>query len=825
MALGSLVVKIVGDNSQFNKTIANTQKELNKQTKGLQTVAKSMSGVGDSMTKGITVPIAAIGAVLVKVGTEFDDAYDKIRIGTGATGEVLEGLKTDFKEVAKDSASSFSDISTTISELNTRLGLTGKPLQTLTTQMTNLARITDSDINTLIPATTRVFGDWAISTEKQSEALDYMYRVSQNTGIGIDQLSEKVVFFGAPLRQMGFDFETSAALIGKWEKEGVNAELVLGSLRIALGKFASAGVTDTNAALLELIDKIKGAGSTGEATAIAIEAFGRKAGPDMAAAIREGRFDLDTLLEQLKNGTDTINGAADATDDWMEKLKKLKNNAMIELEPVANKVFDSITRAVDRLGPKIEDLADWFGDLTESQTDNLLKWGLIFAAIGPVLSITGRMITSVIQLRNGILTLNKAIQASPLFTAAAAAATMYAIAAGVEALTDKIDNKLVKALVNTAYPMAGWLNSGKENIEVLKALKDGTISWKDAADINIFTIDEHIKKIRRLREEKEQDVDATGNVANSTKNYTDLLGESTPTVDKYKVSLESMGKEAEESAESIDELRASFNELTKDIFGGITTYNDFQEAGWAVEAAEKALAEAIKEHGENSQEAEQAQNNLDDANLNAINTAFELSTQVGVTTEKQEEARRKAVELGLQYVATGDIGIEAFIEMATQFGLSGKDIIKDAEEMGITLDWETRSRLIEVGIDLTGFNENIAYIHGQLAGLGANAGLIHGNYANGGIVSASKGINLPKFDNGGVLAMLHPPEVVLNGKEALQLVWNMATKPAEEKSDNNSAQSILIENKIELDGQVIYQKTSNYQGKSVRTNLIGQGIK
>jgi len=44
------------------------------------------------------------------------------------------------------------------------------------------------------------------------------------------------------------------------------------------------------------------------------------------------------------------------------------------------------------------------------------------------------------------------------------------------------------------------------------------------------------------------------------------------------------------------------------------------------------------------------------------------------------------------------------------------------------------------------------------------------------IASASKGINIPKFDDGGVLAMLHPPEVVLNPKQALNLVWNMANK-------------------------------------------------
>lgn len=54
---------------------------------------------------------------------------------------------------------------------------------------------------------------------------------------------------------MGFSLEESAAMLGKWEKEGVNTELVIGSLRIAAGKFAKdniplrQGLLDTMAAI------------------------------------------------------------------------------------------------------------------------------------------------------------------------------------------------------------------------------------------------------------------------------------------------------------------------------------------------------------------------------------------------------------------------------------------------------------------------------------------------------------------------------------------------------------------------------------------------
>ena len=58
------------------------------------------------------------------------------------------------------------------------------------------------------------------------------------------------------MRLMGFSFQDTAALLAKWEKEGVNAELVMGSLRIAAGKFAKDG-KPLRDSLLATFDAIK----------------------------------------------------------------------------------------------------------------------------------------------------------------------------------------------------------------------------------------------------------------------------------------------------------------------------------------------------------------------------------------------------------------------------------------------------------------------------------------------------------------------------------------------------------------------------------------
>src|SRR5258705_411680 len=269
---------------------------------------KAVGGFAKGVNRASLAVVAAaigIGVGLEKIGASFDNVYDTIRQTTGATGKRLEGLQADFKAVARVVPASFADIGTATAQLNARTGLTGKGLQKLAEQEVRLAQITGKDLPTTIDDTTRLLGDWSISTGDQSKALDKLLRASQATGTGIDQISQTVVQFGAPLRQLGFGFDESIVMLGKWRKEGVNTELVLGALKKALGTFAKAG-KDPVRALRDFIVQLQKAPSAAKATQLAVQTLGVKTGPDFAAAVREGRFEYKDLLAQVETGTGTI---------------------------------------------------------------------------------------------------------------------------------------------------------------------------------------------------------------------------------------------------------------------------------------------------------------------------------------------------------------------------------------------------------------------------------------------------------------------------------------------------------------------------------------
>lgn len=363
MALGgtatrTLQARFTGDVSGLAKSAATSKGLIGK-------LAKLTVGAG----------LVAAGGLL-KVGKTFDEMTDTIVVGTGASGKALERLRKSALNVGKTTPASFQDIGTAIADVNTRLGLTGKPLERMSSKFLELSRITGTDLQGNIKTVSRVFGDWGIQSKDQSRALDVLFAASQKTGIGVDKLSQSVVQFGAPLRQMGFSFEESVALFGKWEKEGVNLEAVMSGMRMGLGKLSKAG-EDPVKAFNRISAEIKNAGSAGKANKLAIETFGQRAGPDMAAAIREGRFEIGDLVKQLKNSGGALDAAGKGTQDFAEVWRIFMNNVMVKVEPIATRMFAALTTgmiwlnttgapALERfaaaLGEKLQPYMKQFGD-------------------------------------------------------------------------------------------------------------------------------------------------------------------------------------------------------------------------------------------------------------------------------------------------------------------------------------------------------------------------------------------------------------------------------------------------------------------------------
>lgn len=362
----------------------------------LKSIGTKMSAVGGSLSKVVTAPLLLIGGGLLKAGADIDSAFDTIRIKTGATGQVLTNLEKDFRGVASSGPESFDDVANAIATLHDRTGAVGPQLQALAGNLLTLSRITKTDVTTNIDDTSRAFAAWNIQLKDQPEALNKIFRASQATGTDITQLTETVQKFAIPLKELGFSFDSSLALVGKFNKEGVNTELTLRALQVSLAKTAKSG-EDPVKALARITKEIKEAGTVSGANAKAIELFGARAGPQLAGAIRAGRLEVGDLIKSIKSG-DTIEQAAAQTDDFAESFKTLKNNVIFAVEPIASKLFNALDKLAPKFAPiigKLEDVVDWFAKLSPKTQEIIVIVAALAAALGPVLLILGPLVTAV----------------------------------------------------------------------------------------------------------------------------------------------------------------------------------------------------------------------------------------------------------------------------------------------------------------------------------------------------------------------------------------------------------------------------------------------
>ena len=357
-----------------------------------EAILPGMEGLGQQAGQGITGgllgtlknlagPIAGvlaglgIGKALLDIGAGFDEMRDSIIIGTGASGEALEELVGIAQDVATTVPVSFGQAGDYIQDLNTRLGLTGDDLRDVATQLGALdSMIGGVNVETLSGA----FAAWGIAAEDMSGEMDYLFSVSQNTGISFDALTGIMEKNAPAMQQLGFSFEESANMAGLLDQAGMDAQGMMSKMSRAFTEIAAEG-GDAGEAFEQMIGEMQGyieAGDTASAMDIATQLFGTKGAAQFLQAVEDGTIDMQQFQDAALGAGDGIMETYESTADWTESLEVLKNKAAVAIEPLASFAFDAlgagidmVTQAFDEMAPVVEPLIDTLGTVL---TDTVL---------------------------------------------------------------------------------------------------------------------------------------------------------------------------------------------------------------------------------------------------------------------------------------------------------------------------------------------------------------------------------------------------------------------------------------------------------------------
>ena len=344
---------------QVRDEVSKTVDKLSKKLGGLG------SKLGSAIKKGALVAgaaLAGLAVAVIKFGGDFNSAFNTIIKGTGTSGDALKGLKDDFKAVLSSVPEDMQAVASAIADVNTLTGATGLQLQGLTKQFIDLGRVAGVDTSGLIDKASKAFNIFGLNADQSASALDVFWKISQDTGIGIDKLTKNLQVFGPILANAGFTIEESASLFGKLNKAGVDASRVMPAINAATRKMAAEGITDLKGGLSDTIEKIRDATSTTEALSLATSVFGAEGAQRMTSAIREGGLSIAGLTDGLDTAFGSIGATAKATETLGEKFKRFKNTVLVALEPLLTKLFNGLLKAADAVIPVIQEVGEHFAN-------------------------------------------------------------------------------------------------------------------------------------------------------------------------------------------------------------------------------------------------------------------------------------------------------------------------------------------------------------------------------------------------------------------------------------------------------------------------------
>lgn len=309
--------------TQEDKTEDQTEslrKETTKATEGWSVMRGVMS---DLVTQGINKAIDAfkgLASVAVESYQEYQGGYENIVKATGATGEIADNLQDSYKNVSKRVKGEMTNIGKTLGEVNTRFGVTGKTLEDITVDFIKFAEVNNTDAAESVRLVSRAMQKANIDTVDYNTVLDALTKAAQANGVEANKVAEALTKYGVTTKALGFTTNDTIAILSNFEKEGVNTEQALKGLETATKNWTSKG-KDARTEFESVVDDIKKAPTDIAAGQIAIEAFGKKAGQELADAFRSSKFEYSEFVKELDNSKGTVKATYEQITDSFDEIE------------------------------------------------------------------------------------------------------------------------------------------------------------------------------------------------------------------------------------------------------------------------------------------------------------------------------------------------------------------------------------------------------------------------------------------------------------------------------------------------------------------------
>ena len=399
LVVADLVAKLGLDDSALNRGLDGQMSTFSRRT----------GAAGAAMTKGLTLPIAAAGAVSVKMAADFETSMTLIQTQAGGTAKDVKFL-SDAVLNMKDVQHGPKELADSLYHLKS-VGMDNKSAMDALTASEHLASVGGSDIQTTTNAIASAFKTGISGAQDFNLAAA---TINATIGAGNLRLEDYVSAMGTGVlvsaKQAGISLTDVGAAIATMTSRGIPATRAATSLKMAFSAMeaptskmskvlgdiglkqmdlATAMRTGGLPAAVNLLkDHLQGLSKTAQ-TADLTKMFGAKSSQAILTLIANTEDYAKVQKQIVDNSTSWAFAKAIAAQG--KDAGAVWHKALAELSSAAVKAGDVLLPAAANIAKGIGAIVGAFGKLGPAGTTAAVAFAGVLAAAGPVLTVLSKI--------------------------------------------------------------------------------------------------------------------------------------------------------------------------------------------------------------------------------------------------------------------------------------------------------------------------------------------------------------------------------------------------------------------------------------------------
>ena len=353
---------------------------LGKANKSLAKFASGAARMGSLMSFGITAPLTALGKSAFDAFSTFENSMMKVNAVTSASVSEFKMLT----EEAKRLGSTTQFTAQQVADLQLVLGRKGfdpTQIKGMEQAILDLALATGEDLSLAADVVASSINAFGKDASDAASVANTLASAAANSSIQLGTFSTAFGHAGASASAVGVDIEELSAMMGVLMDNGIKASKAGTGLRTAFSKLNEEGVP-----FKETLDKL----ASGQMTLNDATALVGRTGANQLLILAKNRNKVKELTNEYKTNTGELARMAKLMGSTAKAKVALMSSA---IEGMKIEVGALLYEAITPIIKGITDLATKFTNLSTKTKQNIIIFGGIAAAIGPVLLIVAGLTT------------------------------------------------------------------------------------------------------------------------------------------------------------------------------------------------------------------------------------------------------------------------------------------------------------------------------------------------------------------------------------------------------------------------------------------------